>query len=378
MKQSRTQVFFLPSERSVTRAFQTGVSLHSHTEHSQEKLDDLPRYLDRMPVVSQFLRWERKRYFAATGAQSGFLARLLERPAERPIRLRPRASANRAAGTARAGFADRPRHDRCGLVAAGGAPGRGNSHIRGMDCAVRANVFSYGRPQSGPVAGHLVHAGVRALYAQTANLRTGTTSGSPGSRSLRPRRAESPAVGHGRRWPGAIDRAVTAIPARLRAAYSCFGNQRTSLLAGEYVRRQPGWGIWIPGGGRRRPPRTGTQCGHQPHARENFAEFAGEIRAERSSDIAVLPQYQEPLAFRHLLCAWDAVREHPEFAGRQSWVARVFVVCDDGVERPLSALWTKGTPGWIDPCLNVIGVLASPPVRTAARLAYQAAGSVAP
>lgn len=72
MKQSRTQVFFLPSERSVTRAFHTGVSLHSHTEHSQERLDDLPRYLDRMPVVSQFLRWERKRYLAATGENLPF------------------------------------------------------------------------------------------------------------------------------------------------------------------------------------------------------------------------------------------------------------------------------------------------------------------
>ena len=72
MKQSRTQVYFLSSERSVTRAFQTGVSLHSHTEHSQEKLDDLPRYLDRMPVVSQFLHGERKRYFAATGANLDF------------------------------------------------------------------------------------------------------------------------------------------------------------------------------------------------------------------------------------------------------------------------------------------------------------------
>ena len=128
----------------------------------------------------------------------------------------------------------------------------------------------------------------------------------------------------------------------------------------------------------------GDRHGQEPNAVINltraktFAEFAAGIRVERSSDIAVLPQYQEPLAFRHLLCAWDAVREHPEFAGRQSWVARVFVVCDDGVERPLSALWTKRTPGWIDPCLNVIGVLASPPVRTAARLAYQAAGSVAP
>src|ERR1700732_402040 len=72
MVQSRTQVYFLPADGSVTRAFRTGVSLHSHTEHSQERLGDLPRYVERMPVVSQFLQWERKRYHAKTGRAMDF------------------------------------------------------------------------------------------------------------------------------------------------------------------------------------------------------------------------------------------------------------------------------------------------------------------
>ena len=72
MGQPRTQVYFLPADGSVTRAFRTGISLHSHTEHSQEKLGDLPRYLERMPVVAQFLQWERKRYRAKTGRTMDF------------------------------------------------------------------------------------------------------------------------------------------------------------------------------------------------------------------------------------------------------------------------------------------------------------------
>jgi len=74
MVQSRTQVYFLPADGSVTRAFRSGVSLHSHTEHSQERLGDLPRYLERMPVVAQFLQWERKRYHAKTGRAVDFRA----------------------------------------------------------------------------------------------------------------------------------------------------------------------------------------------------------------------------------------------------------------------------------------------------------------
>jgi hypothetical protein len=51
----------------------------------------------------------------------------------------------------------------------------------------------------------------------------------------------------------------------------------------------------------------GDRHGLEPNATINltraatFKEFATEIRVERSSDIAVLPQYKEPLAFRHLL-----------------------------------------------------------------------------
>jgi hypothetical protein len=100
----------------------------------------------------------------------------------------------------------------------------------------------------------------------------------------------------------------------------------------------------------------------------NFAQFAQEIREERTSDIAILPQYGEPLCLRHLLTAWDAVREHPHLE-RQRWVARVFVRNEDGTEQALSDIWTKGAPRWIDPCLNVVGFLASAPLRMVGRLA---------
>ena len=72
MLPGRTKVHLLPSERSVIRAFRSGVSSHSHTEHSRERLGALPRYLQRMPVVSQFVRWEIERYRARTGEVPDF------------------------------------------------------------------------------------------------------------------------------------------------------------------------------------------------------------------------------------------------------------------------------------------------------------------
>src|SRR5271165_7013436 len=72
MRPGRTQVYLLPSQRLVTRAFRSGVSLHSHTEHSRERLGALPRYLERMPVVSQFMRWELQRHLDRTGETVDF------------------------------------------------------------------------------------------------------------------------------------------------------------------------------------------------------------------------------------------------------------------------------------------------------------------
>src|SRR5690242_15726797 len=72
MNPVRTQIHFLPYHRSVIRAFRTGVSLHSHTEFSQEELSGLPRHLERMPVVSHFLRLELERYRVRTGKSVDF------------------------------------------------------------------------------------------------------------------------------------------------------------------------------------------------------------------------------------------------------------------------------------------------------------------
>src|ERR1700734_1841012 len=72
MPPARTQLYLLPSDQLVSRAFRSGVSLHSHTEHSQERLGTLPRHLQSMPIISQFTQWEIDRYKARTGRAPDF------------------------------------------------------------------------------------------------------------------------------------------------------------------------------------------------------------------------------------------------------------------------------------------------------------------
>ena len=51
-----SSVHFIWQDPPAARDFRTGVSLHGHTMHSQECLSFLPRYLHRLPGVSQIAR----------------------------------------------------------------------------------------------------------------------------------------------------------------------------------------------------------------------------------------------------------------------------------------------------------------------------------
>jgi hypothetical protein len=378
MKQGRAQLYFLPADRSVTRAFTAGVSLHSHTEHSQEKLDDLPRYLERMPVVAQFLRWERKRYYAGTGQTLDFSRAYWRGPL----------CAHSAYDL------ERLQIERLGL--------RGMVSLTDHDNIDAGLLLQSGRPAGEipisvewtvPYEQSYFHLGIHNLALTRAIFCMQTLAGYTGNpqpgalgQMLEVLDADPSVliVLNHPLWDMAgvgSAQAVTLVTRFLRV----YGSRIHALEINGLRSWQENLGAISLANESGHPiVAGGDRHGLEPNAMINltrastFGEFAAEIRVERSSDMAILPQYKEPLALRHLLCAWDAVREHPQFAERQRWVARVFVVCDDGVERPLSAVWTKGAPAWIEPCLNIVGVLASPPVRTAARLASQAAGSATP
>src|SRR5713226_9775315 len=51
-----SKIHFAWENPAALREFRAGVSLHGHTMHSQECLSFLPRYLHRIPGVSQVTR----------------------------------------------------------------------------------------------------------------------------------------------------------------------------------------------------------------------------------------------------------------------------------------------------------------------------------
>ena len=93
----------------------------------------------------------------------------------------------------------------------------------------------------------------------------------------------------------------------------------------------------------------GDRHGVEPNANINltnaatFTEFVHEIRRDKISNVLFMPQYAEPWKHRILQSAIDAVRHYPDFPqGSRTWDERVYHPDANGVPRPLSELWPSG------------------------------------
>jgi len=375
MNRVRTRIHFLPSHRPVIRAFRAGVSLHSHTEFSQEELSGLPRHLERMPVVSHFLRRELERYRAKTGQPVDFSRAYWRGPLDaRSAHDLERTQIERLDLPAIVSLTD---HDNIDA----GLQLRSEGIVSDAPVSVEWTV---------PFEQTYFHIGVHNMAAHQAPSimrRIAAYTREPCTQALGQFLEQLNAdrsvlivfnhplwdmagIGH-ELTLAAVIRFLRIYGPRVHALEINGLRSWEENMGVVHLAQESGHSV-VSGGDRH---------GLEPNATINltravtFAQFAEEIREERTSDIAILPQYGEPLYLRHLLTAWDAVREHPQLE-RQRWIARVFIRCEDGTERPLSHIWTQGAPRWIDPCLGVIGVLASAPFRAVGRLANLADVSV--
>jgi hypothetical protein len=99
----------------------------------------------------------------------------------------------------------------------------------------------------------------------------------------------------------------------------------------------------------------------------SFSEFAAEVRAGYSS-VVFLPHYRQPMAFRILEASCEILRRYPEFPGRERWIDRVFYRTEDGTAQTLATLWKNREPLVIVPLSGTLQFLATNPVRVTLRL----------
>ena len=72
-----------------------------------------------------------------------------------------------------------------------------------------------------------------------------------------------------------------------------------------------------------------------------MAEFVEEVRKDGRSQVLFMPRYRESLTLRTLQTVIDVVQEYPSHPMGRAWDDRVFHADRSGTMRPLSALWEK-------------------------------------
>lgn len=94
-----------------------------------------------------------------------------------------------------------------------------------------------------------------------------------------------------------------------------------------------------------------------------FTEFVHEIRDDQRTSVVFMPQYRDSIATRYVEFIWQALGSYPDFKGRERWLDRVFLQCENGETVTFASLWPDGGSTVIRAFVSLVGLLASPGMR---------------
>jgi len=121
----------------------------------------------------------------------------------------------------------------------------------------------------------------------------------------------------------------------------------------------------------------GDRHGSEPNATLNlssattFEEFVYEIRRERRSHVLFMPQYRESNTLRILHTLRAVTREYNEYpVGSQRWDERVFHTDRNDEMQPIARLWSK-SPIYLDAFFALLSLLDVGPVDQTLRIALR-------
>jgi len=122
----------------------------------------------------------------------------------------------------------------------------------------------------------------------------------------------------------------------------------------------------------------GDRHGVEPNANINltnatsFNEFVNEVRRERRSQVLFMPQYAEPWKHRILQSTMDAIRDYPEFPqGSRTWDERVYHPDSNGVIQPLNTIWPGAkAPRVLQAVISSVRMIGRGPFSSGLRYAW--------
>lgn len=383
MKLKHTRLHILHREKDLSGEATTGVSLHCHTQHSKEMLDFVPHYAEKIPIVSYFWAKQNKIYQQDASINPDFSTGFWSPPlTDQEVFDSEQKQINQAGLNAIVSITD---HDNI----------EANLNLNKTTPNERAPIsmewtvpFEYG----------FFHVGVHNLPPANA-LEI--------SRKLLDYTYAQETANNERLHE--LFALLDALPEVLVVLnhplwdIEMVGRERHIALLKSFLKEHGRWIHAFEINGFRSwsenkaviemaesldvPLVTGgDRHGCQPNtvinltASKTFAEFAEEIRVDKHSEVALLPEYKQPLHSRQLSSFAEILKKYPEFPeGRRQWYDRVHFDLGDGAGlRPVASFCKFGGPFWFRCAMRVLGFAGSRKLRPAFRLAMKRADKVPP
>lgn len=382
MTLQRTKLNILRQKQDLSSRAKTGVSLHCHTEHSKEMLDFVPVYAEKLPIIAHFWQKEKKAFYEREGKYPSFDTAYWSPPLTGQMVYDIEKSQIEDAGLN--AFVSVTDHD---CIDANLGLEEANSE-KTVPISLEWTVpFEYG----------FFHVGVHNL---------------PKDRAVELSKTLIDYTFDTTRHSNAALTELFAMLTEIREVLiilnhpiwdiEMVGKERHEVLLKNFIREHGRWihafevngfrswsenkavielaealGVPVATGGDRHGCKPNTVINLTNSA--TFEEFVDEIRLDKHSEIALMPEYELPLHSRQLQSFSEILSHYPDFAEhRTRWFDRVFFDTDDGKGLvPLSSHgWERGGPAWLRAAIWTLGFLGSPAMRPIFRLARKKADRV--
>jgi hypothetical protein len=374
-----TPIQFLWRDHGISKEFQAGVSLHSHTMYSEESLAMVPRYTANVPYLGAAIRRHAQEYPLAKSDRLDF-SRAFWTPPLTPRQAHRLEEKQIQNAFHLPGFVSLTDHDDI----------RAGSHLQLLERFRHAPVSTEWTVPFGPTYFHCgVHnmpaakaaAILEELKAFTANPQEVRLGGLFSMLTTYPDLLlvlnhplwDEKKIGvseHAQVLGRLIERHGESFHALELNGLRSWDENRQVIWLGRQT------SLPVVGGGDRH--------GLEPNAivnltrGRNLVEFIHEVRYARLSHTVFMPQYHEPLKLRVLQTMVDVVRDYPDnFEGRRLWSDRVFFRPSGQAEPvPIGSIWKTGGPAVVRQFIGVMRLIERRSVRSALRLALNDRASV--
>ena len=368
-----SSISYLWRDRQAAKTFRTGVSLHSHTNQSQETLDFLANFGNQFPVVRPLMSRLERRSEQVHGIRINYAASYWTPPMTPKLAFD--LESRQIEKLDLASMVSITDHDNIN------AP----MLLRTVPSARRIPVsVEWSAPYGGVQAFHL---GIHNLPSAKATHWMATLA----DFTARPSDARLTEI------LVALHKEPNVLVVFNHPMWDLYliGQQKHEFLVNEFLQKNGaflhalelnGLRNWEENRSVRRLAQQwnmllisgGDRHGVEPNANINltnassFTEFVHEIRRERKSNVLFLPQYAEPWKQRILQSTIDAIRHYPEFPqGSRTWDERVYHPDRNGVVRPLSEIWPKGhAPRAMSALLGAVQMMGQGLVAGGLRMAW--------